>query len=57
MLDEIKKNCPQNNNNNNIFLPKMAPLMCFHPQVFWWPFSSPCEGKNKHQEEKNKNAC
>jgi hypothetical protein len=26
-------------------------------RVSWWPFSSPCVEKDKHQEGKNKNAC
>jgi hypothetical protein len=26
-------------------------------QVSWWPFSPPCEEKDKQQEKKNKNAC
>jgi len=44
------------NNKNYVggFHIKMAPAMCFHPQVFWWPFSSPYEGKNKHFEKKQK---
>jgi hypothetical protein len=25
--------------------------------IFWWPFSPPCGGNDKHQEWKSKNAC
>jgi hypothetical protein len=37
-----------------------SPLPCTLQKwawVFWWPFSSPCDGNDKHKEWKSKNAC